>query len=227
MHRGAQVGLASAKRWMARTGLALSGLVVGALSLFNLSRSHAILTRPPSRPWAVLADDALAAEGIRVGPMGATVTLVVFYDYECSACMALSTRLARLQADDTALAVVWRHYPLPYHANAEAAAVAAECAAGLGRFEVAHARLFEQPSLATSVAAFARAAQVEDSAALHVCLRSAKPRERLRADMTAAGRLGVGATPTVVIGRKVYRGEPRRLTALIDESRMSADNPKP
>jgi protein-disulfide isomerase len=78
------------------------------------------------------------------GPEGAPVVLVEFADFECPACAA-----ARPVIDDLydrhrdTVRVVFKHFPLGMHPNAEKAARAAVAAGRQGKFWEMYALLFE------------------------------------------------------------------------------------
>jgi protein-disulfide isomerase len=102
---------------------------------------------------------------------------------------------------------VWKDFPLPSHAEAFAAAEAAQCAGSQGRFWEFHDKLF--------------ARQAELGPALYQSLGvelglSAEPFDRCRSQHTfksliehnlaEGAAIGVDSTPFLVVGNKVYRG---------------------
>jgi protein-disulfide isomerase len=137
-----------------------------------------------------------------MGPQGAKVTILEFADFECPACRQFEPTLRAARAKyPSDVAVVFRHWPLPYHHFALPAARAAECANAQGRFEAMHDLLYaRQDSLGLkSFASFAADAGVADTAAFDVCNRSGGPVMALAADTTDARQLGGRGTPTVVV----------------------------
>ena len=77
------------------------------------------------------------------GPSDAKLTLVEYADFECPACAAYQSVLKDVKAtfkDD--LRFVYRHFPLPMHKNAVAAALAAEAAGKQGKFWEMHDLLY-------------------------------------------------------------------------------------
>lgn len=159
-----------------------------------------------------------AAEGRREGPADAPVVMVVFSDFQCPACAALaaSTDTLRSRLPD-ALAVVYRHFPLPNHSHAVEAARASDCAADQGRFGTFHDRLFAgQAAIGTRHwRDFAAEAGVGDLAAFDQCLAGAAPDAALQRDTIAARRLGVEVTPTVLINGRRINGAPT--TAMLEQ----------
>lgn len=69
------------------------------------------------------------------GPKDAPVTMIVFSDYECPFCQRADTTVEEvLKAYDGKIRYVFRDYPLPFHAKARPAAVAANCARAQGKY---------------------------------------------------------------------------------------------
>ena len=79
------------------------------------------------------------------GPEWAPYTLLVYGDYECSACRQLFAILPGLETTlRDRLRIVYRHYPLSgIHPQAQHAAEAAEAAGAQGRFWEMHYLLFQ------------------------------------------------------------------------------------
>ena len=144
-----------------------------------------------------------AAEGNRVGPVGAPATMVVFVDYQCSACRAFEARIDAERAKHPVdLAIVYRNFPLAaIHPRARAAAVAAECAAEQGKFEAMHGALIAAPAGLGAVAFHnvAQSAQVPDLNAFDYCMRDSLTAIRLARDDSAARRLKLTGTPTTLV----------------------------
>jgi protein-disulfide isomerase len=77
------------------------------------------------------------------GPKDAPITMVVFSDYECPFCRrAESTVEEVLKKYEGKIKYVFRDYPLPFHAKAKPAAVAANCAIPQGKFFEYNQKLF-------------------------------------------------------------------------------------
>jgi protein-disulfide isomerase len=77
------------------------------------------------------------------GDARAPVTLVAFTDYECPFCKRADATVEQLRKRyGSKLRVVVRQFPLPFHANARAAAIAAMAADEQGQFWAMHERLF-------------------------------------------------------------------------------------
>lgn len=78
-----------------------------------------------------------------LGPADAPVTLVLFSDFECPWCNKEFPVLQKLlEQNKDKLRIVFKHFPLPSHPHAEAAALAAIAAQLQGRFWPMHDALF-------------------------------------------------------------------------------------
>ena len=79
-----------------------------------------------------------------VGDTNAKVVLVVYGDYQCSACSGHNQKLIDLaESYESGFAMTYRHFPIPGHSNARAAAAAAEAAGKQGKFWEMHNKLFQ------------------------------------------------------------------------------------
>lgn len=80
----------------------------------------------------------------RKGAANASVTIAEFADFECPACAGARVVLDELlQKYPNDLALVFKHFPLSMHPNAEKAARAAVAAQRQGKFWEMHGQLFE------------------------------------------------------------------------------------
>lgn len=96
----------------------------------------------PSAMWgdeepeiATLRDDVPIDDAPRVGPARAPVQIVFAADFDCPWCARAFGTLRQVRetyGDD--VAIVWKHNPLPFHAGAVGAGVAAEAAGRQGKF---------------------------------------------------------------------------------------------
>ena len=166
-------------------------------------------TRPgepePAKVHAVPVGDAAVR-----GPTDALVTIVAFTDYQCPFCARAEATLAELRQrypDD--VRVVVQHNPLPFHARAFDAAVAAECAGEQGLFWPAHDRLFaRQRELAGQATPASIALELEglQRGPFERCLASERARARVTEDQRLAERFGARGTPTFFVNGRVLVG---------------------
>lgn len=82
--------------------------------------------------------------GQKIGTDSAKIKLVEFSDLQCPACKAFEPFVKQLLQDyKDNIYFVYKHFPLPQHQNAYAAANFAEYGATEGKFWQVHDRLFE------------------------------------------------------------------------------------
>lgn len=81
-----------------------------------------------------------------LGDPNATVTLVEFSDFECPFCSRHFSQtwpeIKKEYVDTGKVKVVFKHFPLDFHANAQKASEAAECAGDQGKFWEMHELIF-------------------------------------------------------------------------------------
>lgn len=200
----------------ATTGL----LVICALIMTTLSvrqflradKANAATTvggAKPAQKTTITSTEDLTTHGQTIGPREAPITLVEFSDFECPFCAKLASTLDTLQArHPNQIRIVYRHFPLTFHRAAMPAAIAAECAGEEGRFAPFAALLFgEQRSLETvPLGEFARRAGVTSLPAFEACRKRLDVRERVLNDVATATRLGLQATPTLIMGQQMITG---------------------
>lgn len=168
------------------------------------------LLNPPS-----VDDDAV------LGESSAPVTIVIFSDYECPYCGAAEGTHAGLveqftQRDPTWVApmpaiiekyvetgkvkIVFRDFPLAFHASAQKAAEATECAEEEGKFWEMHDKLFEnQEAIAVeNLKQYAKELGL-NSEDFDNCLDSGKYADEVAKDLADGQALGVSGTPAFFI----------------------------
>ncbi len=165
------------------------------------------VTTTPVAGW-----DSVVRVGHRFGSAGAPAQVVVFSDFQCPACRMFATvtwpAVARKFSGKVALVV--RHWPLPYHPHARMAGMAAGCAERQGRFAPMHDLLFlHQDSLGlTPWQSFAFSAGVPDTIAFQECLSAQVPAAAIDRDIAAAAALGGSGTPTVLLNGRMFSHPP-------------------
>lgn len=148
----------------------------------------------------------VAAIGPTKGPADAKITLVEFSDFECPACGAAQPELAKLVAKyPNDVRLVFRHFPLPRHEFARAAAVAAIFAAEKGRFwELADLLFARQEGLSfANIQAMVKEVGL-DPAGLAQPDAETKLAAMVEADIKAGEAAVVNSTPTIYVnGRQL------------------------
>jgi protein-disulfide isomerase len=146
------------------------------------------------------------------------VKIVEFSDFQCPFCQSFFKEAysqIKSQYVDTGKAeFVFRHYPLPFHANAQKAAEAAECANKQGRFWEYHNILFEKSKSDGTGLYPADLKKYAKDLGLNTdkfnsCLDNGEAAEAVRKDNEDAQKAGVDGTPTIFInGKKIVGAKP-------------------
>ena len=142
------------------------------------------------------------------GPANAIVTLVEFSDFQCPFCANVTPLLVRLQREyPKNLRIVWKHFPLPMHAQARGAHRAAVAAGEQGKFWEMHDRIFARPGDLDrkTLENHARALGL-DFAKFEKALDSPGVDAQIEDDISEGQSIGVRGTPTFVINGRVFSG---------------------
>ena len=162
-----------------------------------------IFLREPQPPVHIIDIEGSAS----IGPADAQVVLVEFIDFQCTRCRELSgfvEKLQQLHSDRVRL--VTRHSPLrSIHANAMAAALAAEAARKQGKYREYMTDLFEnQDSLDDALLEKLATDLNLDLDQFRVDVASADLNRLVSKDIEEAERLGIDRTPVLFInGRRI------------------------
>lgn len=208
--------------------LLLGGLIVaGGLVLWYLSRRSSAPAVPVD--VAVQAADTAGFRGYVLGSPDAPVEVVEYADYQCPACQSFDVVefpyiRERLIATGR-VRYVYKDFPLDQiHRWARLAAHAGACADEQGRFWELHEGIYRtQSEWANAGNAgdrfrdLARAAGM-DVAGYDDCMRSLRFAGRIQAQLEEGIRLGVGSTPSFLIGGRMYAGVIAydRMKAMVD-----------
>lgn len=176
---------------------------------------------PPSR---VANWESTLTRGNWVGSPSAPLKLLVFVDFQCPFCQQFHAEaVSAIAGSKGRIAVFYRHYPLPMHRHASAAALAADCANEQSRFsDMALALFAAQDSFGMKPwTRIAGDAGVPDLAAFERCMVSKPPAERYALDIAMADSLGIRGTPTV-IANGWRLGRPPRADSLLKLAERAA-----
>jgi len=152
-----------------------------------------------------------------IGPLqDPAVGAIVYSDYECPYCLVAHGELKAALAQRPDIKVVKRHFPLdqacnpiikrPMHQDACEYARAAICAEAQGHFEAMDDALFQNQRGKRPVDDVARGLGL-DMIRFHACVASPETAARLQADIAAAMKDDIKATPTYVVGGVQYAGK--------------------
>jgi len=197
----------------------VSSLVLGIIGAVGIAAIAWLANKPRQTSRAVTPGVVPSkAEPWVLGSASAPVTITEFADFECPAC----GDFANVTAPDVKKRLVetgqarLEFYPLPLeiHKNAWDAALAAACAGDQGKYWDMHDRLFQGQfdwnGQATDnprkvIRKYADEIGL-DGAKYEQCMENETHRPRIQASYNYAVQMGVGSTPTFVIGGKMYPG---------------------
>ncbi len=212
----------------------LAGVAVVGLGLLGYLMSRPKTLSVPANV-TVQASDTAGFRGYIKGSESAPVEITEFADYQCPFCQTFATlqmptieerliRTGRLR---------WRYrdFPLQQHQFARLAAHSAACADEQGKYWQQHDRIYQgQGEWAGGDAAdhfreYARAVGL-DLGRYDDCMKSGKYAGRIQASYEEGTRLGVGSTPTLLVGDRLYRGriDSDAIARLVDSLAPRATN---
>jgi protein-disulfide isomerase len=173
------------------------------MAVIDSIRAHAKVETRLVPPRVVVA----TAGAPTIGPVSAPIRIVIFTDFECPYCLEAEQTLAHIREQyGDRVAVSYLNYPLPNHAHARPAAIAAMCAAAQGGFAAYHHLLFshQQDLPHADYAAWATEAGL-NRAAFEACQASGAPEQRVEQDIREGIAAGVGGTPTFLVNGRLVK----------------------
>lgn len=143
------------------------------------------------------------------GSLEAPVVITEFGDFECPYCGDVYGVLEIIRGKyGSRIALVFRHFPLPMHPHAMAAAEASEAAGSAGKFWEMYDELYRHQTRLTDfdLRVYAQAIGVpEDDIAS--AIRNNTYRDRIARDQRSGEESGVEGTPWLFINGFTYDGE--------------------
>ncbi len=161
-----------------------------------------LLLAPPRAPVPLRAENPVR------GAANAPVTIVEFSDFQCPYCRQVQPVLSKiLNRYAGAVRLVFKHFPLASHPQAQAAAVAAACAAREGKFWELHDLLFQwQGELGPDELAALAGTVGLDPHRLSACQAAPELLAVVEADMAEGASLGIEATPRFFVNGRLLEG---------------------
>lgn len=145
------------------------------------------------------------------GSADAPVTIVEWSDFECPFCARFYEQtykqIEKEYVDTGKVKLVFRDFPLGFHANAQKAAEAAECAGEQGKFWEMHNVLFEKgvDGGASTFKKYAKELSL-NSAEFDECLDSGRMASEIKKDMRDGAAAGITGTPGFIINGRLVSG---------------------
>lgn len=211
------------KHWRGwAVGVALGAVILGGLAVASQTRHTAPAKRTAagSQSNFHVSLEQIAA-GKTYGVRTAPITIEEFSDFECPACRELYLQTLQQLLADNLIAqgkvyLVHHDFPLPVHQYARTAALYANAAAAIGRFESVERALFaRQPEWAANgkvrevVASALTATEMRRVDAL---VRSPEIAAAVDRDIALGRQNGVERTPTMFI---TYRGRRQPVVGVV------------
>ncbi len=161
-----------------------------------------------------------AGRPARGGNDKAPITIIEFSDYECPFCKRAEPTVKKvLDTYGDKVRLVYRHYPLEFHATARPAAEASACAAAQGKFWEYHDKLFASSDLNDAKLKSLAGEVGLDQAKFDDCFAKKQFKADIDKDMADASSVGVTGTPAFFInGRMLSGAQPfEKFKEVIDE----------
>lgn len=144
------------------------------------------------------------------GGDNAKVTLVEYSDFQCPYCSRHNSTMDEIyKAYGNKVKIVFRHFPLSFHPEAQKAAEASECAAEQGKFWEMHDKIFAANEAGTmSVEKWKTEAKnlKLNTGKFNDCLDSGKYADRVSQMMAAGSAAGVEGTPATFVNGELVSG---------------------
>lgn len=207
---------------MAGTPVGMRGFytALGGVAVIGVGVLGWMLSRP--RPASIPANvtvqpaDTAGFHGYVLGSDSAKVEITEYADYQCPFCQTFSTlqmpTIKERLIDTGRLRWRYRDFPLQQHSFSRVAAHSAACADEQGKYWEQHRRIYEgQADWAESQDAapilrqYAGASGL-DLARYDACMKAAKFAGRIQASYDEGVRVGVSATPMLLVAGRLYQG---------------------
>jgi protein-disulfide isomerase len=179
-----------------------------------------MLTRPRTSSIpanvTVEAADTAGFRGYILGSDSAKVEITEYADYQCPFCQTFDQlqmpTIKQELIDAGRLRWRYRDFPLQQHSFSRLSAHSAACADEQGKYWEQHRRIYEGQQdwaevrdAAPIFRQYAQAAGL-DLARYDACMGSAKYAGRIQASYDEGVRVGISATPTLLVGGRLYQG---------------------
>jgi len=163
---------------------------------------------PAGQPTNIQNFEITKSNHIR-GDFNALITLVEFSDFECPFCERHYPIMNKILSDYKGkVRLVYKHFPLSFHANAQKAAEASECADEQEKFWEYHDKLFENQAGGYSSDKFKKWAKDLglNNEKFNDCLDSGKYAQKVQADFQEGQQKGVNGTPATFVNGQLVSG---------------------
>jgi protein-disulfide isomerase len=159
------------------------------------------------------------------GGANAKVTIIEWSDYECPFCKRAEATVEQVMTTyGDKVKLIYRDYPLPFHAHARPAAEAANCANAQGKFWEYNKKLFAAQDLSTEKLKSMADEVKLDRTKFDDCLTKTPYKAAIDKDIADGAAVGVNGTPAFFInGRMLSGAQPfEKFKEVIDDELANA-----
>jgi len=163
---------------------------------------------PTAAPTPIVADIEITSDDHIRGDVNAPVTLVEYSDFECPYSSRIQPTLKQaLEEFDGQIRLIYRHFPLSFHANSQKAGEASECAGDQDKFWEMHDMLFENQSALDVASLKSYAADLGlNTSTFNNCLDSGTYAEKVSSGLIEGSEYGVQGTPATFVNGTLVSG---------------------
>lgn len=144
------------------------------------------------------------------GGADAKVTIIEYSDFQCPFCSKGATLFTQIEkAYGNKVKIAFKHYPLPFHAQARVAAEASMCAneQSVKLFWKMHDAMFADQTKLDKDSLIAKAKAIgAKEADFKACLEGGKYKAAIDADVAEGSAIGIKSTPTFFVNGKLIAG---------------------
>ena len=198
------------------------GYLLFSASSFSLGKTtdakdnQAVVNSQPAQASTAAVQPIATAQNFAItksdhvrGNFNAPITLVEYSDFECPFCEKIYPTFKKILNDyPDQVRLVYKHFPLGFHPNAQKAAEASECANEQGKFWEYHDLIFEKQSGGLSLINFKQWAGDLglNTKKFNNCLDSSKYAQKVQTDATDGQSRGVNGTPATFVNGQLVSG---------------------
>jgi len=216
--------LSSSNNLSVPIAIVVAGLIIAGAIVFTNRNQNPSLNLPTSasqpkptlaaapsqpQPTASPVEFKITKDDHIRGNFDASITLVEFSDFECPFCGRHFPTLNKILSDyQGKVRLVYKHFPLGFHPNAQKAAEASECAWEQGKFWEYHDKVFENQASGLSLEKFKQWAKELglNTKKFNDCLDSGKYAQKVQADYQEGLQKGVNGTPATFVNGQLVSG---------------------
>lgn len=186
------------------TGIVVVTILIVVGAVFFLSQ--------PEKPVVINPANLVKEDSLKISTDSARLTIVEFGDFQCPACKMAQPGIKQAIADYPGqINFVFRHYPLPIHKNAQAAAKAVEAANLQGKVWEMHDKIFDaqeewaESNNPTDLFKQYATGLGMDAEKLAADMNKSEINDKILKDIADGNASGVNSTPSFYFNNQAYK----------------------